>query len=35
MEQLDRQKMNVEKLWRKENIVNHGEDLSGYHLSNH
>ena len=24
--------MNVKKLYRKENIANHGEDLSGFHL---
>ena len=32
MHKLDRQEMNVKKLYRKENIANHGEDHSGFHL---
>ena len=33
MHKLDGQEINVKKLWRKENIANHGEDVSGFHLS--
>ena len=32
MHKLDGQEMNVKKLYRKENIANHGEDHSGFHL---
>ena len=32
MHKADGQEMNVKKLYRKENIANHGEDLSGFHL---
>ena len=34
MYKLDGQEMNVKKLCRKENIANHGEHHSEFHLGN-